>query len=716
MFKIILAAIFITSNAFGSFLPLKTSGQSATTPLSTYGLKAPYNQLTTTNATSNGITRLLETGYQNLLLNPDFENVTPATSWTSSGAGGSIIVSADSTNVISGKQAVSLALTGSNGLVFSQDVTPTIQISGQNFEYGVWVKTSLTTVQVCARNAGATVGSCSNVSSDNVYHYYPINYPAPASGSVGVSVFTTGSTTGTVVIDNAYVGYPRNIGTVAQATYWGGARLAGAAGGTCSFTENTSTGNNDFKDLGTGSGCNAWTSSGNITTVATNDHRIIFSGPGEFQVKIKGAVGNGNNSQVCNWQLSDGTNVFEPQINYSASDAVTVPSLEWHVSQTDPSSKTYKIQAAGGSGGSCSISANLVGRALSWDVYRFPSQSQQAINSNLPVLPTIQKFTAVSSSTYVPPVGVSYIHVRMVGGGGGGAAAGAGASAGTLGGTTTFGTLTANGGQGTPTNSYSPGIGGTASLGTGPVGTAIQGGNGGGVGQGVAGTFVSGGSGASSPFGSGGGGGTAAAAGGSAIANTGAGGGGGGGAVNTTGGAGGSAGGYIDAIIYNPGSLSYSVGAGGSGGTGGSGGNGGNGGSGYIEVTEYYQNSNAPVLIGSVTSSSAGMERVERVIFGGTSSTDCTTSPCGYVSQSGSWLTSVTRTTTGEYRLNIAAGMFSSKPTCTCVSFQTGTDTAYCSIAHTISTATTVDLYTRTTATNTPVDSTPSVLCQGPRN
>jgi len=211
--------------------------------------------------------------------------------------------------------------------------------------------------------------------------------------------------------------------------------------------------------------------------------------------------------------------------------------------------------------------------------------------------PSIQKFTS-GSGTYTLPTDCKYIRVKMVGAGGGGAGSGSGASGGNggAGSATTFGTslLVANGGIGGFTNGNLGSVGGAVSLGTGPIGTALQGGSGtGGYTTNVTGAYAQGGAGGSSAFGGAGSGagGSGGGAGGSAIVNTGGGGGGAGGTATTTfGGAGGGGGGYVDAIISSPSATySYSIGTGGAGGTAGTVGfAGGAGGSGYIEVTEFY--------------------------------------------------------------------------------------------------------------------------------
>lgn len=212
--------------------------------------------------------------------------------------------------------------------------------------------------------------------------------------------------------------------------------------------------------------------------------------------------------------------------------------------------------------------------------------------------PTVQNFTS-GSGTYTTPPNVKYLRVRMVGAGGGGAGSGTGSSGGNggTGGNTTFGTtlLAANGGVGGLKNFNGIGTGGSASLGTGPIGIALSGGAGGQslTGGSIAIDFLcNGGHGAPSAFGGGGNPGSGVGVvGGAGSANTGGGGGGGGITVsggNSGGGAG--SGGFVDAIIIAPApSYAYGVGAAGTAGTAGTSGfAGGAGAAGYISVTEIY--------------------------------------------------------------------------------------------------------------------------------
>ena len=74
-----------------------------------------------------------------------------------------------------------------------------------------------------------------------------------------------------------------------------------------------------------------------------------------------------------------------------------------------------------------------------------------------------------------------------------------------------------------------------------------------------------------------------------------------------------------------------------------------------------------PLLVGSVTSDSSGLERTIRVAVAGNStpSAVCSSSPCTIVRQSGASVTSVTRASTGLYTVNVAPGTFSAPPVCT---------------------------------------------------
>lgn len=271
-----------------------------------------------------------------------------------------------------------------------------------------------------------------------------------------------------------------------------------------------------------------------------------------------------------------------------AASTVTLPSATgragkvFTVRKTDSSANAVTVMPLGQKLNVISDRVSVMSDGSSW-VYKEKGVAQ-----------TLQKFT-FGTGTYTTPSGVKYIRVRLVGGGGGGGGSGTSnpSTEATAGGNTTFGSslLTANGGNqgGWADNG---GTGGTASLGTGPVGIALQGAKGGDKQYSNVAAYTGGGHGGVSPFGGAGSAGGYGSVGGSSVANTGSGGGGAGipAVANAYSGGGGGAGGFIDAIITNPAaSYDYAVGAaGGAGGAGTSGAPGGLGGSGVIIVEEFY--------------------------------------------------------------------------------------------------------------------------------
>lgn len=188
---------------------------------------------------------------------------------------------------------------------------------------------------------------------------------------------------------------------------------------------------------------------------------------------------------------------------------------------------------------------------------------------------------------------------RLVGGGGGGAGSGAGGNGGNAGngGNTTFGTslLIANGGTG-GTGAGGQSAGGTVTVNSPAVNIgSVDGSNGGGTQISVTNAYLSSAQAGVSFFG-GAGSGQGGGAGAAAKTNSGSGGSGGGSAANPVyTGASGAAGGFVEAAVPNPttltnGVFAYAVGASGTAGTAGTSGSaGGAGGAGQIVVREDFQ-------------------------------------------------------------------------------------------------------------------------------
>lgn len=90
-----------------------------------------------------------------------------------------------------------------------------------------------------------------------------------------------------------------------------------------------------------------------------------------------------------------------------------------------------------------------------------------------------------------------------------------------------------------------------------------------------------------------------------------------------------------------------------------------------IPIQGWSANQRAPTLVGSVTSNSASAMRFEAATISNTGTP-------ALVTQSSSWINSLTYNGTGDTTVNFVAGTFSSPPWCTCSSYDG--DFAHCSI------------------------------------
>jgi len=129
------------------------------------------------------------------------------------------------------------------------------------------------------------------------------------------------------------------------------------------------------------------------------------------------------------------------------------------------------------------------------------------------------------------------------------------------------------------------------------------------------------------------------------------------------------------------------------------------------EIESLSQAIPAPLLVNSVVSDYAGVWKVNAASIGKTADgTSCSSSPCDVYRSSGNWISSVTRSGTGAYTVNFAAGTFSTAPHCF-------VQTRYGAICGRIDNITTSSAEASTFVCNTTAasDSFWSLRCEGPR-
>lgn len=106
-------------------------------------------------------------------------------------------------------------------------------------------------------------------------------------------------------------------------------------------------------------------------------------------------------------------------------------------------------------------------------------------------------------------------------------------------------------------------------------------------------------------------------------------------------------------------------------------------------------------------------DRSERISFGATNTTTCSSTPCNILQQSGNWVASVSRASTGVYSVNMTSGVFSAIPTCTFTLRSGSSDSGILFQSGTMST-TLIPIVARNLA-NVSQDVGADIVCLGPR-
>lgn len=648
--------LFLTfSTAFAGLPPPSLKGLTSGS-YTTFNFTVPFSQATNIA----GTTSLIETGNMNLLPDGSMEDtVNYNTFWIAS----SLLSDAGPTQdkILFGNWSYGFAGIGSGtSYVSSKTVNIPQGLMGQNCYAEITYlynddgtgtyKTGDYTFLVDDGSGNVLSSEVSlivNSSTDVIPHVASVNYPCGTGNNRLRVKAATASNQNFIYFDNAYLGSPKNVGTVQQAYLVGGAVVTG-----CS--SNWSTSSTSLAVFAAQTGC-SYATFGAASAPATNVPGIKFSSlpPGDYAIQYEGYVGNNTAAKEGYFQFSDGTTTARETSGFASSaggsEASTInQSFNYPTAQ---SSVTWQLKAKTDSGGTAVVYGTTA-TSGTFKLWYFPTAAQQAAKPDQ---------TPASWNGY---------HTQ------GGATAWARTNT-AYGDFTATGTAaiveTANRNFGTVTTAASnlPGIivsfpkAGYYNVCAFPV--AYQSSNVGAFRLWDGTTVIAE----------------------NVTATT----------TRTT---------LPLCGIYNATSTSaktLSIQARSPAGTA-------NidtpantsSASIYWSIVALDQGMAVPYLQGNVTSNTSGQERIERVRVTST----CTSSPCTIASQSGSWLSSVTRASTGTYALVINSGIFSAAPTCTC-----NLNGATFTCANVIGVSATSVTFTTNNAAGTLTDGSFNIICMG---
>jgi hypothetical protein len=319
---------------------------------------------------------------KNRLRNPGWEN--GKVSWTASG--GTYITTVTSGQVAEGtmsaswdSSAAAQTLTSDPVVIVSGD-----GLSGQNGVVSAVFKcatgTCTHTLQAFDVTTSTILNSVTITSSTTSFVRATANFIFPSASASGVvaRIVSVASDEPVIYVDSAFLGLAEgyNIGSVSQAQLYGTITVTG-----CSSPWSTSS--TSLTDFSAETSC-SYAATGNASAPATMIPAIKFSSlpPGEYTLQAEGIFDQSTSAKNAYFQFWDGTNTArELSTVYGASAPISVPGIHQSISYSTPQSNvTLSIRAKTDSGGSSVIDGNTAD-PLVIKVYKFPAQSEIAIRA-----------------------------------------------------------------------------------------------------------------------------------------------------------------------------------------------------------------------------------------------------------------------------------------------------------------------------------------------
>lgn len=178
--------------------PYGIKGQQQATTLYSNVHQFPNNQVTNTG----GINALVETGNKNILDNAGFEHSTFSTSWTNSAG----TFTQETSTVIDGKASAKLVFSSQTmSLTQSSTLYASAFADGIQGLVSARIKSDVA-IKLCAIKAGTvSTTDCVDIAADNKWSHYQVPIVLGATSN-GISIASSGAVTGTVFVDDAYLG------------------------------------------------------------------------------------------------------------------------------------------------------------------------------------------------------------------------------------------------------------------------------------------------------------------------------------------------------------------------------------------------------------------------------------------------------------------------------------------------------------------------------
>lgn len=305
----------------------------------------------------------------NILLdsNPDFEDGSPPSDWTSSG--GTFVV--ESTNPGFGLQSgkwdpSATSQTLSSALIAIPDGLLSGPCMAQiSYE---WSAGSAGDLKLQAYDGTNVLAEKDLIVSSTWVVDDSLAFSCPSSGSVRLRLISTADAA-EILVDKAHLGSNLASTQIGVAEFVGKINWAGVTN--CVW----STASGSFANFGVDADCNAPTVTGNVSAPATQIPAVKLANmpAGSYKFIASGTMTRATGT--CQWRFSDGTDSSE--LSNVASDFMKGTIVGEITKTLSGSDIEINIQAKQASGATCQVSAADANNDFTILVYRYPLQNQQ---------------------------------------------------------------------------------------------------------------------------------------------------------------------------------------------------------------------------------------------------------------------------------------------------------------------------------------------------
>jgi hypothetical protein len=379
MRKLITAWLLLLSLTAQAGLPPTTlKGQSEASAKAKFSFQTPFSQI----SDLGGVTGLFETGNQNILKNPGFEDTSASVGWTASGGA---TATANSTALGTGAKGYDWDSNSAAQTLLSTAITIPAGLMGKNGAASCAIKTPSggATHLLQAYDGTNILSSTTITSSTSTFARTSVNFIFPTSGSVSLRIISVASNEPEIYVDDCYLGLADgfNVSQISQAVFYGSIEWAGAA--SCQWTA-ASGGSSAFADFPADTDCPAPTVTGGLTAPGTKLFNIVMNNapPGVYFFVARGGFDpNGTGSL---WRWSDGTTTQVAGAINNNGTINTQAGFNGQYTYTTAGDRTIKLQAAStGGAGSIFITNTNTATAAHIDVFRYPTTTEQAYRPDL---------------------------------------------------------------------------------------------------------------------------------------------------------------------------------------------------------------------------------------------------------------------------------------------------------------------------------------------